>query len=196
MTTPGTSTDRPLSDNTVPTTDPLDQGPGASRNKIVAVITAIAVVSGIWIYIIFFYRPELLIDELADKTFPTQAEQICAAARARLDELPFASQAATPKDRAEEVARSNEILDQMLLDLQAITPESPPVANEAVTEWLADWTTYLGDREEYVSNLLEDPDARFLETAKGGPNKGITKAITSFAQVNRMDSCATPADLS
>ena len=65
-----------------------------------------------------------------------------------------------------------------------------------VVDWVDDWGTYLQDREEYVENLRVDDDARFLETAKGSDTKGITRAINSFAQVNKMTSCVTPGDLS
>ena len=179
-----------------PRVDPLDQGPNRSRKILVIVAVGLAVTTIAWLYIIFGYRPELLIDELADKTFPRQAEEICAAAKTQLEELPYASQARSADERADSVAESNRILDEMLDDLETIAPSEPPVAKEAVAEWLGDWRTYLGDRQAYVSNLRKDSSARFLETAKGDPNKGITRAITSFSQVNRMQSCATPADLS
>ena len=68
--------------------------------------------------------------------------------------------------------------------------------NQYDDEWLDDWTTYIGNRQRYVENLRVDDEARFLETTKGSDTKGITRAINSFAQVNRMDSCETPADLS
>lgn len=194
--TESTHTQTPDADPAVPGTDPLDQGDGRSRKLVIGVFTAIGVVVAAWIYVIFFYRPELLIDELADRTFPRQAEEICAVAVARFEELPFASQAASAVERAREVERSNEIFDEMVRDLRTVVPTDPPEANEAVLEWLDDWDTYLDDRRAYVADLYEDPHARFLETAKGGPNKGITRAITGFAQVNRMDSCVTPGDLS
>lgn len=180
----------------VPATDPLDEVSSRSRKRVLGIFLAIGVVVIAWLYVIFFYRPELLIDELADKTFPRQAEEICAGAMERFEELPFASQAASAPERAAEVEQSNAIFAEMLDDLRRVVPTEPPEAHEAVSEWLDDWSTYLDDRRSYAARLYEDPQARFLETAKGGPNKGITRAITSFAQVNRMDSCATPADLS
>lgn len=180
----------------LPATDPLDRAAGPSRRTIAIVVAAIAAVAIAWIYVIFFYRPELMIDELADRTFPEAAEKICAVAQGRLEELPAASLAASAEERAAEVEVSNEILETMIRDLRAIVPADPPEVNDAVSEWLDDWSTYLEDRRIYVSSLREDPDTRFLETTKGGPSKGITRAISAFAQVNRMDSCAPPADLS
>lgn len=189
-------TDGTYNDMDLPGIDPLDRGEGRSRGLIALVIVAIAAVSIAWIYVIFFYRPELLIDEIADRTFPEAAEKICTSVVDQLEELTPAALARSPEERADEVEQSNEILAVMIDDLREIVPADPPEVNEAVSEWLDDWTTYLGDREDYVTNLRDDPDARFLETAKGGPSKGITRAITSFAQVNRMESCSPPADLS
>ena len=110
--------------------------------------------------------------------------------------------------------RSNIVLRSMIADLRAVAPVPPAdlrqlpseelsseqqeelAAAEGIGEWLDDWSTYIGDREDYVQNLRVDDDARFLETTKGSDTRGITRAINSFAQVNRMTSCETPADLS
>lgn len=179
-----------------PRVDPLDQGPNRSRKVLVIVGVALAATTIAWLYIIFGYRPELMIDELADRTFPRQAEEICAAAKTQLAELPYANQARSAAERADTVDQSNRILAEMVTDLEPLVPQHPAEAREAVHEWLGDWKTYIEDRRDYATNLRKDSRARFLETPKGSPTKGITRAITAFAQVNRMDSCATPADVS
>ncbi len=87
----------------------------------------------------------------------------------------------------------------MVDDLDArleLVPAEPPRFREGTAEWLDDWRTYISNREDYVVALREDPEARFLEDPKGGPSKGITRAIDSFAEVNRMDSCTTLGDVS
>lgn len=186
-----------------PTTPPVPSGhdedpdaPSRSRVALVATLVAVAVLLGGWVYVLFLYDPGLMIDELADRTFPTQAEQVCATAKAELEELPRAELAASASERADVVNRSNVILARMITDLRPLVPTEPQRESEAVTEWLGDWDTYLGNRERYVDNLRIDDDARFLESTKGSDTKGITRAINGFAQVNRMDSCTTPADLS
>jgi hypothetical protein len=186
-----------------PTTPPVPSGHdddpdsrSGSRVALVATLTAVAVLLGGWIYVLFLYDPGLMIDELADRTFPTQAEQVCAAAKDELEQLPPADLAASASERADVVARSNVILSGMIADLRPLAPTEPQQVADGVDEWLDDWTTYLGNRERYVENLRVDDEARFLETTKGSDTKGITRAINSFAQVNRMDSCTTPADLS
>jgi len=156
----------------------------------------VALLIGGWAYLLFGYEPELMIDELADKTFPTQAEDVCAATVAELGTLPLAQLANSSAERADTVAESNVMLQQMVDDLRPLAPTSPPKVAAGVQEWLDDWDTYIDNREQYVDNLRQDPDARFLESTKGTSTKGITRAINGFADVNDMVSCNTPADLS
>lgn len=170
--------------------------PPRSKVALVATLLGVAVLVGGWIYILFVYDPGLMIDELSDRTFPTQAEVVCAAAKEQLAELPPAELATSADERADVVERTNVILNTMVTDLRTIAPTTPARDAEAVPEWLDDWQVYLGNRERYVENLRLDDEARFLESTKGSDTKGITRAINSFAQVNRMMSCTTPADLS
>ena len=146
-----------------------------------------------WIWMLFFYDPGLLIDELEDRTFPTAAEEICAAALEEIDELPPAEVTFDPLERAAVIDEANDILAVMLSQLAPLAPTEPPEAAEAVEEWLDDWSTYLGDRQEYADALRDDPEARFTESPKGP--KQISRAIDSYAQVNRMTSCETPGDV-
>lgn len=180
----------------------------------VATVLALTALCGGWIYVFFIYDPGLLIDELADRTFPTAAEEICAVSSSELDQMRPAVFATTADERADDVERSNTVLRSMIAELRAIAPEPPAdlvqlpsdelsqeqqlelAAVAGIQEWLGDWSTYIGDREDYVENLRVDDEARFLETTKGSDTRGITRAINSFAQVNTMVSCETPADLS
>jgi hypothetical protein len=173
-------------------------------------LACVAALMGGWAYLLFFYDPGLMIDELADRTFPTQAEQVCAAAVEQLDALPPANLATSATDRADTVEQSNVVLRQMVEDLRPLVPAEPrsgdglsaaerkkaQQVHDGINEWLDDWGTYIGDREQYVDGLREDPDTRFLESKKSVTNKGITRAINGFAEVNEMTSCTSPADLS
>ena len=161
-----------------------------------ATLAGVAVLLVGWVYVLFVYDPGLMIDELADPTFPRAAEKVCAAHVEELDALPRAEEALTADDRAATVARSNLVLTSMVAELRPLVPQGPPEVRDGVSEWLDDWSTYIQDRQSYAERLQVDDQARFLETTKGSDTRGITRAINAFAEVNRMDSCVTPGDLS
>lgn len=173
-----------------------DESGGGRRGLFILGAVAIAALLGGWIYVLFVYDPGLLIDELADREFPEAAERVCAGARDELEQLPPANEAPSASARADVVERTNVIYTRMLDDLEPLLPTEPDNVRRGVAEWLGDWRTYVEDREQYVDDLRADPDARFLETPKASTNRGITRAIDSFAEVNRMDSCTTPGDVS
>ena len=79
----------------------------------------------------------------------------------------------------------------MLDELADLTPDGED--GEVVTEWLADWRTYLGDRDDFARGCAERPRARLLVTPKHGEQ--ITEFIDAFAKDNRMTACGTPADV-
>lgn len=165
------------------------------RRKLVLTLVAIFTIGSfaMWIYILFIYDPGLLIDELPDKAFPTQAEDICAEAVERVESLPRAETAADNVERAAVVAEANSYLVAMVADLRPLAPSEDPVSAEAVNEWLDDWEIHLEDRTEYAERLAKDPTARFTESPKA--ERQISRAIDSYAQVNAMVSCSTPGDV-
>lgn len=181
----------------------LDDSPAGRRKLAIGAAIAFAVATfAFWIWLLFVYDAGLLVDELADRTFPTEAEQVCSEAEARIDLLPPAQTADDPLERAEVVETANETLSVMVAQLGPLAPAEPadgPDAGqewldyEAVQEWLGDWATHLQDRADYATALREDPDARFTETTKG--SKQVSRAIDSYAEVNRMPSCSTPGDV-
>lgn len=184
-----------------PPTDPSaspQSEPSTTRFRIGLVVAVLALsgLVGAWVYVLFIYDPGLMIDELGDRTFPTAAEEICSATASQLAELPPANLATGPEDRADTVDVSNRLLADMVDRLRPLTPDGPPEVRAGVSEWLDDWVTYIGDRQQYADGLRVDEDTRFLESTKGAPNRGITRAINGFAEVNRMESCTTPGDLS
>lgn len=180
----------------------LPQDPGAGpparsdgRHRLAwMAATAFAVaVFGAWVWAIFIYDPGLLVDELADRSFPEAAEPICADAMAQLDELPRAESTDDPVERAAVIDRADALLTGMVGRLRPLAPTSPPAAAEAVNEWLGDWEVHIVDRARYAAALRDDADARFTESVKG--SKQLSRAVDGFAQVNRMNSCETPGDV-
>lgn len=183
---------------TSPTQDPvndLDSDTPPRRFILWITLAAVTALAVGWVYVLFIYRPQYLIDELPDRAFPVAAEQICAGAAARYEQLPKAQSATSADERAEVVAQSNLIFNDMVDELRLQLDTVPLADRPGVTDWVNDWAEYVQNRETYVEALRVDDEARFLETPKGRKTKGVTQAINSFAQVNSMLSCVTPGDL-
>jgi hypothetical protein len=132
-------------------------------------------------------------DRLEDPTFAEQAEAACSARLDLIAELPAASEAADAAERSATLTEANGHLTDMVDDLDDLVPLVEDDEDRGIVEeWLADWRVYLGDREAYAAELLEDPDARLLVTPKGG--RQVTEYLDQFAKDNDMPACSTPAD--
>jgi hypothetical protein len=145
-----------------------------------------------WIYAFSGLARRTPPDSLEDPAFAQQAEPRCAAAAERVAALPPAQTAANPAERAATVDAGTAILRDMVADLRTIVPPAGP-DNQLVVAWLADWDTYLGNRDDYARRVRTDPRADFLVDVR--ENQGITVPMDNLATVNRMASCVTPGDV-
>jgi hypothetical protein len=148
---------------------------------------------GLWAYAFFIYDPGRKVDELADRTFPTAAEQVCAEALTRIEALPPAETARDAGERAAVVDQANDILTDMVGRLRQLVPQGQGAVTDGIELWVDDWEIHIGDRANYADALRVDDGARFLETRKA--RRQISRAVDGFAEVNRMPSCATPTDV-
>jgi hypothetical protein len=176
-----------------------DEAPGRrwtpTRLVLVVVVLGLVAMWGYVLYLAFGPGRQPPIDRLDDPAFAESAEERCAAAVADVAELPVASASRDAEARAEVLDRANATFAAMLDDLDGMTTLAPAGdQRRRATEWLADWRTYLGDREAYSEALHTDPDARLLVSEKPGEGQQITGWIDEFAKANRMPSCATPLD--
>lgn len=158
----------------------------------VAVLVVVVALTAMWAYALFG-RPDVP-GRLDDADFRTAAEQTCARARTALDEVPRSITARTSAERADLVVQGTDILAGMVDELAAQTPSADP-GRTVVTEWLADWRTYLGDRREYAERLRSDPDARFYVSQSDRDKRQITAAVDRLANINQMPSCTVPDDV-
>jgi len=132
---------------------------------------------------------------LADPAFATQAEAICTVTASQLAALEPAYETRDSGARAEVLEEANGDLAAMLAQLTEIAP-SADSGNDGrmIQAWLADWRTFLGDRERYVVALQADAGARFYVSEKDG--RQITEPIDFFAErANDMPNCVTPGDV-
>ena len=131
-------------------------------------------------------------DKVADAAFAPAAEARCAEAITEVAQLPPAMETPEPVERADVLDEANAIFADMLDDLDELVPEGDD--GRIVTMWLADWRTYLGDREEYAAALRVDPETRlYITEAPGG--RQITQHIDDFAADNSIPACSTPLDV-
>jgi hypothetical protein len=190
----GVPTSLPAPSDTPPP-GPEAEGPRRRRSRIPLLLGALfAVVTiALWLYAFFIYDPGRKVDELADRTFPTEAEQVCAQSRARVEALPPAESARDAAERGAVVDQANVVLSDMVGRLRELVPPDQGQITDGINLWIEDWEIHIADRAAYADALREDPDARFLETRKA--RRQISRAIDGFAEVNRMPSCATPTDV-
>ena len=165
--------------------------------RVVLTVVVVALVS-MWGYVLFLaFGPgrQPPIDRLEDPAFAEAGEERCADAVEQVEALPTASESADAAERADVLASADAIFEDMLDDLDDMAELAPPGdQRRRATEWLADWRTYLGDREAYAEALRTDPGARLLVSEKQCEGRQITGWIDEFAAANRMPSCVTPTD--
>ena len=181
-----------------PPTPPTPQGrPTAGRRALVVFPgLVIALMLVMWVYALFFASKEK-INRVSDRDWAERSEQICADARLelygladyrKLDEVGGDALA----QRADIVEQANTILRQMVVDVGNVAYSSDK-AGRVIPLWLADWNTYLDDRDAYVAQLRTGDGGGFAETMVDG--SPISKFITDFAVDNSMKSCQDPLDL-
>jgi hypothetical protein len=165
------------------------------RLVLAAVVVALVSMWGYVLFLAFGPGREPPIDRLDDPAFAEAGEQRCAEAVEQVEALPAASEAADAAERADVLTAADGIFEDMLDDLDGMVGLAPPGdQRRRATEWLADWRTYLGDRQAYAQALRTDPGARLLVSEKPGEGRQITGWIDEFAAANRMPSCVTPTD--
>lgn len=161
--------------------------------RVAAVIAVLAMIA-FWAWIFAGGPRKTNPDYLADRDFAAAAEARCGELRDQLAELPPAEDAESAADRAVVLAQANVLLGDMIDDIEAIAPDSGDDA-KIVTGWLADYRTYLGDREAYATALRTDPGAQLILTENDRLRDGVDKTIQIFSQVNDIKDCDTPGDV-
>jgi hypothetical protein len=159
--------------------------------------TAISLLGIMWVYALFFASKES-INQIGDQAWQQRAESICnetAVARKELADYRLITEMGPDalSERADIVDRATAMLVDMLNQLAASTPTDAKGA-ELVPLWIADYRTYIADRNAYSQMLRSGVNNAFAETMiEGLP---LSEKLATFAADNYMVSCKPPRDLS
>ena len=164
-----------------------------ARTARILALLAVLLIVFLWGWALFFPPSTKAPGTLQDRTFPEAADQICTTAAGELTLLPKAYQTTDPISRSEVITKTDVILYAMLDKLKSIAPPTDTEDGKNISEWLADWRSFVGDRAAYAEALLTNPKARFYVSTK---DKGqVTRPIDFFATFNKMYNCVTPDDI-
>lgn len=182
-------TDRPSADAAHEDDDSTRSG---SRLGWGLAVTVCLLFVAMWVYILPREGSVKPAAWLTDRRFPAAAEPVCARATESLEQLPNARESVTAADRATVVAKATAILRQMTADLRPLVPNGGG-RSKFISQWIDDWSIYLADRDDYATALSRNASTEFLVTVKYGTQ--LSKSLDNFADVNKMESCATPGDV-
>jgi hypothetical protein len=175
---------------------PPPSNPGVSSpTKVGRVLVRVAVIAmvGMWVYVLYLAFGPGRADppeKLDNPSFARSAQSICNAALDEVAKLPPAFASKTAAARSVVLTEANADFAHMLDRLDRIAPTGDD--GTLAKEWLADWRTYLGNREDFATALRTDPKARLLVSPKKGGQ--ITDYLDAFAGDNDMPACSTPGD--
>jgi hypothetical protein len=174
---------------------PADDEPERpSRHRLWLVLGAVGflAMAGFWLAIFTGTFEWSNPDTVHDATWVHDAGAVCAPAAATINDLPRAQSAHSATQRASTIDTGTDALDKMVAGLDRLHPAG--ASNQTmVSEWLADWHVYLGDRRAYAANLRVNKDAKPLVSERHGG--WVTDAIDELANGNNIPQCATPGDM-
>jgi hypothetical protein len=151
-----------------------------------------------WTYIIFFANTTNP-DRIPDRAWATQAQALCKSYTDQINRLPDASTFAKIKPKSEALRQraavgqqATDLLVRMVAQLHTL-PVADSVSRDAVTKWLGDYDTYIGDRQRQLAKWAAGEDPQFAETADHG--HPLSVGMDDFSVANDMAACQVPEDM-
>lgn len=177
-----------LAEDDLPHADPYS---GGSAPLLVVALIGLASFA-VWGYAYSGSADRRTPDLLESSEFAEFAGPRCTAAVEELETLPRAIDATDSSERALQIRLTNEVYLQMIQDLETgAVGTTKDVGIEL--EWLADWRTFVGHREDFADRFELDDEARFYVSSVGGER--LEKRITRFANTNEIYDCIAPTDI-
>lgn len=173
-------------------------GPAWRRRAVRALLTAISLgIAVFWIWALFFPQSKQSVAKLDDEQWAERAQSICREANVardeladlrRLDDVGEGALAA----RADIIDRATDIIEQMVVDVTAVTPQGPEDA-AIMNTWAEYYRQWIADRRIYADVLREGRNPPFAESMVDG--SPISEYLNDFTIANRMKACSAPTDL-
>lgn len=156
-------------------------------------IAAVVLMIIFWVWIFSGAPKKANPDYLEDRAYAAKLEDRCQALRDDLAELPNAADLDSQAARADVLDDANVLVAEFVDDLAAGAPKTGDAAI-SMKGWIADWRTYLGDREDYAERLRTEDNAQLL-LSRSKLGDSVDKTIQVFTQVNDIPACDTPGDV-
>jgi hypothetical protein len=153
---------------------------------IVLALVAIWAFAIIWSVTVTSHSPERL-----RRSEAATVSVMCTSARAKLQALPN-NFPRTGADRVARIRAENGVLTSMVSGFDTVTPSRASPA-KALKGWATDWTSVIGARERYASDLESKRRARLVLPANSGGLKPVTDRMDDFVRENHpdLDACFT-----
>ena len=159
----------------------------------VAVVLVVTALVAMWAYAFSGAARRESPLRVADRRWAADAEAACRPMVDAIAELPPARTATSPEGRAVVLREANAEVAAAVDRLAAVDAPADAGDRTMVERWLADWHTYLGDRERYAGQLAAGEDVPFRLTAVKG--QAVTEQMDEFAAYNELEACRTPDDV-
>ena len=166
---------------------------GGTMQRVLVILVIVGLI-GFWAWIFAGGPRAAHADEVSDREFVERTHRRCQVLRVELSRLPDATESETAADRADVVDSATVLVTGMVDDIEADMPDDAEDV-EVLEQWIADWRTYIDDRDDYADRVRDDPGARFEVTENERVLRGVDDTIRNFADVNGMPDCATPGDV-
>ena len=158
----------------------------------VLIVVAVLGMVAFWAWI-FSGAPARYNADYLDRAYAAELEQRCEQLRDELATYPNAIDAVDQDERADILDDTNPVVAAFIDDLDAGAPTSGDAAT-SMEGWIADWRTYLANREDYADRLRTEENAQLL-LDRSPLGDSVDKTIQVFAQVNEIEACETPGDV-
>ena len=155
---------------------PIDPATGAPRKRnpwVMALLTGVVLVFlAFWIYV-FLFADTTSPNQVPDRTWAKRTAATCAATAEQLAALPSARTFADITPKAEALRQRADVGEQATALVVAMVaqirsqPPSDAVSQGAVTNWLADYDTYVADRNAHVAKLARRARSALRRDGRG-----------------------------